>query len=829
MDMAMSKGFARKMFHEDHGPRLDTAATAEFNLDELNPQQKEAALSVDGPVLVLAGAGSGKTKTLTYRIAHMVKNLGIEPYHILAITFTNKAAQEMKERVEQIIPGGTYGMWVCTFHAFCIRVLREHAHLLGYGERLTIYDSDDQRRLIKAVLKDLAIDDDLPASLAREIISLAKNEMKAPQDLYNDPNASMDASEAYEEYQKRLVAASAMDFDDLLYKTVELFDKFPEVLKRYQERFTYLSVDEYQDTNKVQYLLCKQLAGEHKNIMVVGDDDQSIYSWRGADIRNILDFEKDYPDARVVMLEQNYRSTGNILGAANAVVNKNTQRRAKKLFTDAGLGDKVLIYKASDERDEGTWVAAQINKELQAGTRPDDIAILYRTNAQSRALEEMLNRAGIEYRLVGGVRFLDKAEIKDAVCYLRQVVNPSDELAFRRVVNNPRRGVGNTSIAKLEEDAQRYGVSLFEAAEHAVGDTSRYSKKVREGLAEYTSLIRQAQEWDEELPELARRVIEVSGLIEAQEMTPSFESIGRVQNLKEFINMVAEFAEDQDDNFELDEYERSLREERLKRMAQGERPGLLELEAYVEWLALRTELEAARSDQSGSRVTMMTVHSAKGLEFPIVFVVGLEEGIFPLRSMGASQGVFGFDDDEDEEMAEERRLAYVAYTRAKQKLRLSYADKRKVYGKDQCLPRSRFIADIPSAYTGYSQIGSQGFSGTGWDKRGDRHGTAGSGSALYGGAVHGNTTRSSGFASSRGKESVGASSYGKPSSGFAQGSSTGSSSEYTVGDLINHKTMGKGKVVEYDKAKRSICVCFEKTGQTKSFLLDFAPLVKIEG
>ncbi|MEE0612565.1 MAG: UvrD-helicase domain-containing protein, partial [Collinsella stercoris] len=428
------------------------------DIDTLNPAQREAVLTTEGPLLVLAGAGSGKTRVLTFRIARMIGDLGIRPWQILAITFTNKAAAEMRERLSAMLPdGGMRGMWVCTFHAMCVRILREDADLLGYTGQFTIYDDDDSRRMVREIMTQLAIEQkQYPINMIRSKISTAKNAMIGPEEFIEKASSPQEqkAGQVYLELERRLRAANAMDFDDLLVRTLELLRTRPEVLEKYQERFRYISVDEYQDTNHVQYEIANLLAAKYQNLMVVGDDDQSIYSWRGADISNILDFEKDFKQAKVVKLEQNYRSTGHILAAANAVVRNNSQRKDKRLFTDLGDGEKIQAYQASDERDEGRWIASEIEKLHAGGMSYDDMAVFYRTNAQSRILEDMFLRAGVPYKIVGGTRFFDRAEIRDVMAYLKMIVNPADEMSVKRVINTPRRGIGSTSISKIEDLAR---------------------------------------------------------------------------------------------------------------------------------------------------------------------------------------------------------------------------------------------------------------------------------------------------------------------------------------------------------------------------------------
>ena len=458
---------------------------------------------------MLAGAGSGKTRVLTYRIAHMIADEGVRPWQVLAITFTNKAAAEMRERLEALLPAGTRGMWVCTFHAMCVRMLREDPELVGYRPNFTIYDDDDSRRLVKTIMADLDLDQkQFPMNSIRAKISAAKNAMVGPDEMASSSNpADRAAARVYRELDRRLAKANAMDFDDLLVKTFELLSRRPEVLERYQDRFRQISVDEYQDTNHVQYAITNLLAGRYRNLMVVGDDDQSIYSWRGADIQNILDFEKDYPDARVVRLEQNYRSTGHILAAANAVVANNARRKPKRLFTDAGDGERIQVFQAADERDEGRWIGSEIEKLHDGGTSYDDMAVFYRTNAQSRILEDMFLRAGVPYKIVGGTRFFDRAEVRDVMAYLKLVVNPDDDVAALRVVNTPRRGIGTTSIGKIRELAADEGISFFSACQMAIAETGLLGAKVRSALAEFTGVIEASRHFTGELADVVEAIV----------------------------------------------------------------------------------------------------------------------------------------------------------------------------------------------------------------------------------------------------------------------------------------------------------------------------------
>ena len=811
----------------------------QIDLEGLNPAQHQAVMTTQGPLLVLAGAGSGKTRVLTFRIAHMIADEGVRPWQILAITFTNKAAAEMRERLEALLPNNIRGMWVCTFHAMCVRLLREDGERLGYGPNFAIYDDDDSKRLVKTILSDLDIDiRQFPLNSIRSKISAAKNALLYPDDVEAQAASPMDyvVARVYRALQTRLDKANAMDFDDLLVKAFELLSKYPDVLAKYQERFRYINVDEYQDTNGVQYAITKLLASKYRNLMVVGDDDQSIYSWRGADIKNILAFEKDYEEAVVVKLEQNYRSTGHILAAANAVVAHNSYRKPKRLFTDEGDGEKIQVYQASDERDEGAWIGSEIEKLHDKGTSYDNIAVFYRTNAQSRILEDMLLRAGVPYKIVGGTRFFDRAEIRDVMAYLKVVVNPDDDMAALRVINTPRRGIGATSIQKIQTYALYNGLSFFSACEACVMEESLLTAKVRNALVEFTSAIEHGRHIDGELDEVVEAIIDRSGLIRALEAEHTIEADGRIENIREFFGVAAEFDESHDDVEETLESLQQLREagaldaqdaaslsEAGFDAATGTLAGVAaepdsapqeealhpqvaaeKLPAFMEWLALRSDLDSL--DGSTSAVTLMTIHAAKGLEFPAVFVAGMEEGIFPHANYEA----------EAAQLEEERRLAYVAITRARKRLYLTYASTRRTYGSVQANPVSRFVGEIPQEHVKAIGVGSAGFSGVGWAKRGDRHGTFGSGrgSEVYGGNVFGSRTRSSGGAPA-------------PRPAPIQKDPARASTSFAVGDQVSHKTFGPGVVLAVQGD--TIEVKFTRTNKTKKLMKGFAPIVKIEG
>lgn len=827
-------------------PVPQAPARPSVDLDGLNPAQRRAAECTRGPLLVLAGAGSGKTRVLTYRIAHMIADEGVRPWQVLAITFTNKAAAEMRERLGKVLPGGTRGMWICTFHAMCVRMLREDADLLGYKPNFTIYDDDDSKRLVKSIMSDLDLDSkQCPLPAVRSKISQAKNALVSAEEMSSQAQSPVEraAARVYAELDRRLARANAMDFDDLLVKTFELLSKEPEVLDRYQERFRQISVDEYQDTNAVQYAITNLLAKKYRNLMVVGDDDQSIYSWRGADIKNILSFRKDYPDAEVVKLEQNYRSTGHILNAANAVVRNNSRREQKRLFTDRGDGEKIEVFQAADERDEGRWIGSEIEKLHDRGTSYDDVAVFYRTNAQSRTLEDMFLRAGVPYKIVGGTRFFDRAEIRDVMAYLKLVVNPDDDVSALRVINTPRRGLGTTSVNRIRAYAAERGISFFSAAEACVTEPGVLSAKARNALAGFTNAIEAARHFDGDLADVVQMIIDRTGLIQALEAEQTMEADGRVENIKEFFGVAQEFDETHEDAAATLESLEQLREAGAldggaaaappagvaAQGAGGLPPVAAEkLPAFMEWLALRSDLDSLAGQSSA--ITMMTIHSAKGLEFPVVFVAGMEEGIFPHR---AHEG-------DAESIEEERRLAYVAITRAERRLYLTYAVTRRMFGSVQTNPRSRFLNEIPAEDVNAIGVGSSGFSGVGWEKRGDRHGTYGSGrgSEVYGGHVFGSHTRSTGGARPSGTAAP--SWPGRPIGGASAGMGAGSSrpaaaapvrdrkkaeETFAPGDQVSHKTFGPGIVKE--ASGDTITVYFARTGKTKKLMKGFAPIVKI--
>lgn len=767
-----------------------------IDISTLNEAQKEAVLTSEGPLLVLAGAGSGKTRVLTYRIAHLVEDLDVKPWHVLAVTFTNKAAKEMRERLEHLMMSGRLrGMWIYTFHSMCVRILRAHAELLGYTNSFTIYDTDDSKRLIKEILSDYGYGDRSYSDNAlRARISSCKNELVGPQDFEPRQGDAHDKimAEVFKAYQQRLLRANAMDFDDLLLNTYLLFKKHPEVLKEYSDRFRYILVDEYQDTNKAQYEITKMLASGHGNLMVVGDDDQSIYSWRGADIRNILDFESDWPDTKTVKLEENYRSTSTILDVANAVIAHNRSRKTKALFTNGEQGEKVALFFAADERDEGRWIAAKIDELHEKGTPYNEIAVFYRTNAQSRILEDMFLRAGVPYRIVGGTRFFDRAEIRDVTAYLKLIVNPADDVSCRRIINTPRRGIGKTTVEDIALTALQRDLTFLEAAREEMQDPA-LRPKTRRALENFIALIDEMGSYTGDLHSVVDMIIEKTGLVQWLESQNTDEARTRIENIREFEGVVSDFAEEHELIPDIPMYDEN--DEKVE--ITFHEPTLND---FMEWLSLRTDLDAMDSNNNDA-VTFMTVHSAKGLEFDCVFVAGMEESIFPHTNSMLENGV-----------EEERRLAYVAITRARKRLFLTFAAHRRIFNQTQANAQSRFISEMPEELLHTEGVGSQGYSGTGWEKRGDRRGISGSGQGeeMYGGRVYG----SGGYAAAHDATRSGSS---MPRVEAAV--------EFEIGDAVDHKTFGSGTVTGVDGDK--ITIFFKKSGKTKTLLKGYAPLVKV--
>ncbi len=634
-----------------------------IGFEALNPMQKKAVLQKEGPVLILAGAGSGKTGALTVRIAHMVEG-GVKPWNILAITFTNKAAREMKERVDALVGEAARDIWVSTFHSSCVRILRRDIDKLGYDRNFSIYDADDQEKVIKEAFKQLnfpLMDKQFPVKGVMAEISRQKEELVSWEDYEkgtdNDPRR-IKTAKVYRVYQQILKKSNALDFDDLIYKTVQLFRTCPDVLDRYQEKFRYIMVDEYQDTNSSQYELIRLLAAKYGNLCVVGDDDQSIYGWRGANIRNILDFEKDFPNTVVIKLEQNYRSTKNILEAANSVIHNNVTRKEKSLWTENDTGSIIHVYKADNEYDEARFVAEKIDELVREGREYKDFAVLYRTNAQSRAVEDFLVRKTIPYRLFGGVRFYERKEIKDIISYLKILANPSDDIALRRIINVPRRGIGDTSVDKVGVFAAEKNISFYEALGRLdeITELKSRAKKFREFYELLLSLMAGAK--TQSVTELIDAVVTRTGYLQELINEGSDEAKMRIENIDEFVTKAAEYINSADDP---------------------------SLSGFLEDIALVADIDNYTQDQN--TVVLMTLHSAKGLEFPYVFITGMEEGMFPsYRSV-----MYGGED----EIEEERRLCYVGITRAREELFLSHAKSRMQHGVSQYNAPSRFLKEIP--------------------------------------------------------------------------------------------------------------------------------------
>ncbi|MGS2780375.1 DNA helicase PcrA [Robertmurraya sp. GLU-23] len=633
-------------------------------LNGLNPEQQRAVKTTDGPLLLMAGAGSGKTRVLTHRIAYLMVEKQVNPYNILAITFTNKAAREMKERIYSMMGGVADEIWVSTFHSMCVRILRRDIDRLGYNRNFTILDTTDQQSVVKTILKEKNLDPkkyDPRAILGA--ISSAKNELIGPEEFAKNAGGHMDqiVADVYELYQKRLRKNQALDFDDLIMTTIQLFQRVPEVLTFYQRKFQYIHVDEYQDTNRAQYMLVKLMAQRFQNLCVVGDSDQSIYRWRGADIANILSFEKDYPRSEVILLEQNYRSTKRILFAANEVIKNNLNRRDKNLWTENAEGNKIFYYRADSEQSEAQFVAGKIKEAIQSGKRKySDFAILYRTNAQSRVMEEVLLKSNIEYSIVGGVKFYDRKEIKDTLAYLRLIANPDDDISLTRVINVPKRGVGSSSVDKIANFADMHDMSMFQALGSI--ELIGLSPKITKACREFYDLINNYTHMQEYLSvtELVEEVLEKTGYYEMLKAEKSIEAQSRLENLDEFLSVTKNFEEGNEDK---------------------------SLIAFLTDLALVADID--KLDEDGKQVdtvVLMTLHSAKGLEFPVVFLLGLEEGVFPhSRSLM-----------EEAEMEEERRLAYVGITRAEEELFITNAQMRTLFGRTNMNPPSRFIGEIPA-------------------------------------------------------------------------------------------------------------------------------------
>ena len=757
-----------------------------INLSTLNPQQRIAVENTEGPLLVLAGAGSGKTRVLTYRVAHLMEK-GVPAWKILAITFTNKAAKEMAERVQALTGEAGSEAWISTFHACCARILRRDIEKLGYKRQFAIYDEDDRMSVIKAVLKELNLGDkEYPPKAVKAAISDAKNRMLSPDEWLRDAGddfRNRKYYEAYRLYERTLKGNNALDFDDLLVKTLELLAEQPPVLEYYQNRFDYILVDEYQDTNRAQYELVRLLTGKKRNLCVVGDDDQSIYGWRGADIRNILDFEKDFPDAKVVKLEQNYRSTGNILDAANQVIAHNQGRKEKALWTQAGEGEKIALYHALDERDEAAFIAAMTRKLIAHGARAGDVAVLYRTNAQSRVLEEAFVRGGIPYHVYGGQKFYERREVKDLIAYMRALVNPDDDVSLRRIINEPKRGIGETTVEALQSYASSAEMSLMSAVLDV--ENAPLAARPKKLIGEFAELMIDLTEalYEKTASEFLEFMIDKTGYVRALEAVKSDENAARIENIRELQGAVTEF-------------------ERLN--PEG---GLAD---FLENVALVADTDSL--NEGGGSVTLMTLHSAKGLEFDNVFLPGMEENIFPLARTSY----------DDELMEEERRLAYVGITRAKKRLFLSHARSRALYNSRSANELSRFVSEIPARLlTDGTQRGDARrvpppSAGHGFDRSG--------GSGYYSGRGTGAKP------AAPSKPGLGIPGVQKGFGGFvgSQARSAKPIALFRVGDRVIHRSFGRGRVVEVMGAgeEQRVRVAFDGSVE-KVFSASIAPIVKV--
>lgn len=746
--------------------------------DTLNKPQKEAVFHTEGPLLILAGAGSGKTRVLTHRIAYLIEEKGVNPWNILAITFTNKAAEEMRQRVDSLVGIGAESIWVSTFHSMCVRILRRYIDRLGYDNRFTIYDTDDQKTLMKEVCRKTDIDTKrFKERMLLSVISSAKNEMILPEEF--ELNAGGDfvqlkIAKVYKEYEVQMRANNALDFDDLLVKTVQLLETQPDVRENYQERFRYIMVDEYQDTNTVQFRLVSLLAGKYRNLCVVGDDDQSIYKFRGANIRNILDFEKEFSDAKVIKLEQNYRSVGNVLEVANSVIRNNKGRKEKTLWTDNEKGEKIRLRQFDTAYDEAQFIAEDIKDETEQGANYSDHAVLYRTNAQSRLLEEKFVAMNIPYKIVGGINFYSRREIKDVLSYLKTIDNGKDDLAVRRIINVPKRGIGLTTINRIQESAAARGIGFYDAlsAPDLIPGIGRSASK----LDSFAALIEYFKGRSEEsgVTDLLTEVIEKTGYTESLEADDPEELEARVQNIDELVSKAAVYEESCSDR--------------------GERPTL---SGFLEEVALVADIDSVAEDRD--YVILMTLHSAKGLEFPHVYLAGMEDGLFP--------SYMSISGDDPEELEEERRLCYVGVTRAEEKLTLTCARMRLVRGERQYNSMSRFIKEMPSALIdtgkregGFSQNVSLG------EKR------------TYSSEVSG--YKRSAYAQKPAFAAI------QKGSGLMAKKSEGLS--YGVGDRVRHVKFGDGTVTEIKEGGRDyeVTVQFDTAGVRKMFAL-FAKLIKI--
>lgn len=734
-------------------------------LANMNEKQAQAVTCTQGPLLIMAGAGSGKTRVLTHRVAYLIEEQGVNPWNILAITFTNKAAKEMRERIDNLIGEGSQDIWVSTFHALCVRILRRDCEKIGYERAFGIASTSEQRTLMKNILTELNVDiKKFDPRAILSAISNAKNDLLDPKQYAQIAKAQFEelVAKAYVMYQERLQANQVMDFDDLIMQTIELFKQSPETLAFYQRKFKYIHVDEYQDTNEAQYVLVNMLAKENRNLCVVGDADQSIYGWRGANMENIMNFEKDYADATVVKLEQNYRSTKTILQAANDVIENNINRKDKTLWTQNQTGEKIVYYRAQNANDEAYYVVKQIQQQIQEKQRNfGDFAILYRTNAQSRMIEETFVKANIPYKLVGAHKFYERKEIMDVLAYLKLAANPKDSMSFSRVVNEPKRGIGKTSLNKLQDFANMHGLSLIEAAENVV--MTDITKKAATQLEEFARLIRKLNSFEKTatITEMTKKILDITGYKAALEESKTLEDQSRLENLQEFLSVTQQFdqewqPEDEQSNPFVD---------------------------FLADLALVSDQDSV--EEEPDEVTLMTLHAAKGLEFPVVFLMGMEEGLFPL-----SRAAF-----DENELEEERRLAYVGITRAEEELFLTNAFSRMLYGKSQSNAVSRFIGEITPELLEFEN----------------------------------NTAAQIPFSNkTKQTQTVKKTIYRKPAGTIEKNQGTGADKkEWNVGDKVNHKAWGIGTVVKVSGSGENmeLDIAFEGQG-IKRLLAAFAPITK---
>jgi len=786
-----------------------------FNIDDavqkLNAPQREAVQATEGPLLIMAGAGSGKTRVLTHRIAYLIEKKRVAPWSILAITFTNKAAREMQERVSSLVGSSGQDIWVSTFHSMCVRILRKDIDRIGFSSNFSILDSADQLSVIRSCMKDENIDvKKFEPKAVQAAISSAKNELVSPERYEEKIGDYFQGivAKIYKLYQKRLKQNNSLDFDDLIMMTIRLFKEVPEALQFYQNKFRYIHVDEYQDTNRAQYMLVRMLADAHHNICVVGDSDQSIYRWRGADISNILNFEDDYPEAKTILLEQNYRSTSTILNAANAVIANNTGRKSKKLWTDQGDGNKIYVYYGDSERDEGYFVTGIIQKNVAGSRKYRDHAILYRTNAQSRVIEETLIKSEIPYQIVGGIKFYDRKEIKDLLAYLRLISNPDDDISLQRIINVPKRGIGDTTVAKLAAEATAKGMSIYRVLISEL-DSVDVKGKTKEQLINFGNMIQSLNARVDEMTvtELTEKVLELSEYKLELQREQTLESQSRIENIEEFLSVTQDFEQRNEDRT---------------------------LVAFLTDLALIADIDSMNDseEEKGAQdaVILMTMHSAKGLEFPIVFIVGMEESIFPHSR--------AFTDEE--ELEEERRLAYVGITRAEEQLYLTSAKMRTLFGRTSVNMPSRFLKEIPSELIETNQplAGADGGFSRGFGASGRPSGF-GAGQSGFGYGARGATGQQVGY-SSRGP----ASSAGRPGSSAARPSVTVTSgldaakkqhvqndgtSSYVAGDKVMHGKWGEGTVIAVRGKDQDmeLQIAFPAPTGIKKLLASFAPIKKV--